>query len=108
MPLKLKRDQISKNKADNWKKSIKEEEKHTLNLKIPDFILHKQTYKILAGENENRIRIYMGLEPVEENRKPVLCAYAVSTFLLGSGEVYVDYETPVYKRGYVIRFLRCD
>jgi len=33
--------------------------------------------------------------------KYVLCAYAVSAFLLGSGDVYVDYETPVFKLGAV-------
>ncbi|MGM0619915.1 MAG: hypothetical protein ACQETJ_02635 [Bacteroidota bacterium] len=27
----------------------------------------------------------------------MLCAYAVSAFLLGSGDVYRDYENPVYK-----------
>jgi hypothetical protein len=97
MASKLKRDQLPPEKAKNWKQNIKEEEKLTLNLKIPQIILQKETYKILAGENENRVRIYLGLEPVKENDKLTLCACAVSAFLLGSGDVYVDYETPVFK-----------
>ena len=39
------------------------------------------------------------METEIENGSYVLCAYAVSAFLLGSGDVYVDYETPVYKLG---------
>lgn len=97
MTSKLKRDQLPPQKAKNWRKSIKEEEKLTLNLKIPPIILQKETYKKLAGENENRVRVYLGLEPYKNNEKFELCAYAVSAFLLGSGDVYVDYETPVYK-----------
>lgn len=97
MALKLKRDQIPPQKAKNWRKNFKEEEKITLNLTIPQIILQKETYKILAGENENRVRIYLGLEPIGENGKLELCGFAVSAFLLGSGDVYVDYETPVYK-----------
>jgi hypothetical protein len=95
--MKLKRDQIPSNKAKNWRENIKEEEKLTLNLTIPQIILQKETYKTLAGENENRVRIYLGLEPINKNEKLTLCAYAVSAFLLGSGDVYVDYETPVFK-----------
>lgn len=97
MTSKLKRDQIPPQKANNWRKSLKEEEKLTLNLKIPQIVLQKETYKLLAGENENRVRIYLGLEPESKNGKLELCAYAVSAFLLGSGDVYVDYETPVFK-----------
>jgi hypothetical protein len=97
MASKLKRDQLPPEKAKNWKASLKEEKKLTLNLTIPQIILQKETYKILAGENENRVRIYLGLEPVKLNEKLTLCAYAVSAFLLGSGDVYVDYETPVFK-----------
>lgn len=97
MASKLKRDQIPPNKAMNWRENIKEEEKLTLNLMIPQILLQKETYKTLAGENESRVRIYLGLEPVKENEKLTLCAYAVSAFLLGSGDVYADYETPVFK-----------
>ncbi|NQU54267.1 MAG: hypothetical protein HQ522_17200 [Bacteroidetes bacterium] len=92
MAPKLKRDQLPPQKANNWRKSLKEEEKLTLNLKIPQIVLQKETYKILAGDNENRVRIYLGLEPEKKNGKLELCAYAVSAFLLGSGDVYVDYE----------------
>ena len=99
MNSKLKRDQIQPDKAINWRKNFKEEEKLTLNLKIPKIILQKSTYKTLAGENENRVRIYLGLEPLDENGILELCAFAVSAFLLGSGDVYVDYEIPVYKLG---------
>lgn len=97
MAAKLKRDQIPKEKANNWRKSLKEEEKLTLNLKISQIILQKETYKLLAGENENRVRIYLGLESESKNGKLELCAFAVSAFQLGSGDVYVDYETPAFK-----------
>ena len=97
MASKLKRDQLPKDKAINWRKSFKEEEKLTFNLKVPQIVLQKETYKTLAGENENRVRVYLGLEPEKKNEKYELCAFAVSAFLLGSGDVYVDYESPVYK-----------
>lgn len=94
---KLKRDQLPFDKARNWRRNLRKEEAITFNLKIPAIILEKETYKILAGENENRVRIYIGLEKEKEGDKHVLCAYAVSAFLLGSGDVYADYETPVFK-----------
>ncbi len=97
MASKLKRDQLPLEKAANWQKNLKEEEKLSLNLKLKNIILQKSTYKILAGENENRVRIYLGLEPEKKDDKYELCAFAVSAFLLGSGDVYVDYETPVFK-----------
>ena len=97
MASKLKRDQLPLAKAENWKKNLNEEEKLSLNLKLKSIILQKSTYKILAGENENRLRIYLGLESEKKEGKYELCAYAVSAFLLGSGDVYVDYETPVFK-----------
>jgi len=99
MGSKLKRDQLPPEKAANWRKNMKEEEKLSFNLKVPHIVLKKETYKILAGENENRVRVYLGLEAETEKDKLELCAYAVSAFLLGSGDVYVDYETPVYKVG---------
>lgn len=97
MTKKLKRDQLAPKKAENWKKSFKEEAKLTFNLKVPQLILQKDTYKSLIGENENRVRVYLGLEQKKDSDKYVLCAYAVSAFLLGSGDVYADYETPVFK-----------
>lgn len=72
-----------------------------MNLIIPQIILQKDTYKKLAGENENRVRIYLGLEQEQSEGRYVLCAYAVSAFLLGSGDVYIDYEIPVFKLGVV-------
>jgi hypothetical protein len=95
----LKRDQIPPKQAENWRRNFAEEQKNTFNLIVPQILLQKETYKKLAGENENRLRIYLGLETETENGRYVLCAYAVSAFLLGSGDVYVDYETPVYKLG---------
>lgn len=97
MSSKLKRDQISNEQAQNWRMSFEEEEKLTFSLKTSQIILQKETYKILAGENENRVRIYLGLEKEKVDGKYALCAFAVSSFLLGSGDVYVDYETPVFK-----------
>ena len=97
MAQKLKRDQLPPKKAENWRKNFKEEAKHGFNLKVPEIIFQKATYKILIGDNENRVRIYLGLEEKKEGEKYVLCAYAVSAFLLGSGDVYADYETPVFK-----------
>ena len=93
----LKRDQVPPKQAEYWRRNFAEEQKSIFNLKVPQILLQKETYKKLAGENENRLRIYLGLEPELENGNYVLCAYAVSAFLLGSGDVYVDYETPVYK-----------
>ncbi len=95
--MKLKRDQLPPKKAENWRKSFNEESKLTFNLKVPQIILQKETYKTLIGENENRVRVYLGLEPEKNEGKYELCAYAVSAFLLGSGDVYADYETPVFK-----------
>ena len=43
------------------------------------------------------MRIYLGLEAEKQDGKYTLCAFAVSAFLLGSGDVYADYETPVFK-----------
>jgi len=97
MTQKLKRDQLAPNKAKNWRTNFKEESKLTFSLKVPEIILQKETYKILAGENENRVRVYLGLEAKKDNDKYELSAYAVSAFLLGSGDVYADYETPVFK-----------
>ncbi len=95
----LKRDQIPPVQAEYWRRNFAEEQKNIFNLSVPLIILQKETYKKLAGENENRLRIYLGLEPGKVNGQYVLCAYAVSAFLLGSGDVYVDYEMPVFKLG---------
>jgi hypothetical protein len=95
----LKRDQIPPKQAEYWRRNFAEEQKNIFNLAVPQIILQKETYKKLAGENENRLRIYLGLESEMVEGRYVLCAYAVSAFLLGSGDVYVDYETPVYKLG---------
>jgi|GEM_PF-709650 len=97
MTKKLKRDQLPAAKAKNWRHNFKEEKDKTFNLKVPKIILQKETYLALAGENENRVRIYLGLENDKEDHKYKLCAFAVSAFLLGSGDVYADYETPVFK-----------
>ena len=99
MASSLKRDQVPPKQAEHWRRNFAEEHKSIFNLKVPQILLQKDTYKKLAGENENRLRIYLGLEIETENGIYVLCAYAVSAFLLGSGDVYVDYETPVYKLG---------
>jgi len=97
MTAKLKRDQLPLKKAENWKKNFKEEIKETFNLKVPPIRLQKETYKTLIGENENRVRIYLGLNTEKVEGEYELCAYAVSAFLLGSGDVYADYEIPVFK-----------
>jgi len=93
----IKRDQVPPKQAEYWRRNFAEEQKSIFNLKVPQILLQKETYREFAGENENRLRIYLGLEPELENGNYVLCAYAVSAFLLGSGDVYVDYETPVFK-----------
>ncbi|WP_340114511.1 hypothetical protein [Maribellus mangrovi] len=97
MTKKLKRDQLPAAKAKNWRENFKAEKDKTFNLKVPKIILQKDTYLALAGENENRVRIYLGLESAKDDGKYKLCAFAVSAFLLGSGDVYADYETPVFK-----------
>lgn len=99
MSSNLKRDQLPQKQAQNWRQNFNEEKRISFDLKQTQILLKKETYKLLAGENENRVRIYLGLEPEMENNQYVLCAYAVSAFLLGSGDVYVDYETPVFKLG---------
>ena len=97
MASKLKRDEIPSKQAENWRRNFNQEKEITFNLSTPVIVLQKETYKILAGENENRVRIYLGLEPDKVDGKYKLAAFAVSAFLLGSGDVYVDYETPVFK-----------
>lgn len=97
MNLNLKRDQVPPEQAENWILNMVEEENFTFNLVVPSIVLQKETYKLLTGENENRIRVYLGLEPEKKDDKFVLCAYAVSSFLMGSGEVFRDYENPVFK-----------
>jgi hypothetical protein len=97
MSLNLKRDQIPPEQAENWALNMVEEENLTFNLIVPPIVLQKETYKLLLGENENRIKVYLGLEPEKKDGKFVLCAYAVSAFLMGSGEVFRDYENPVFK-----------
>jgi hypothetical protein len=96
MSLNLKRDQVPPEQAENWVINLMEEENLTFNLIVPPIVLQKETYNILTRENENRIRIYLGLELEKRDEKFVLCAYAVSAFLMGSGEVFRDYENPVY------------
>lgn len=97
MTSKLKRDQIPPQKVNNLRNNFEEEKKLTFSIEVPQIIMQKETYRTLAGENENRLRIYLGLEPPCENGSLEICAFAVSAFLLGSGDVYVDYETPVFK-----------
>lgn len=97
MSKKLKRDELPKLKAQNWRMSFNEERKLSFNLEMPQIILQKETYVKLNGQDENRLRIYLGLEKETTDGKYVLCAFAVSAFLMGSGDVYADYETPVFK-----------
>jgi hypothetical protein len=97
MSVPLKRNQIPPEQAENWILNLQEEEKLTFNLFLSPIVLQKETYKILSGENENRLRIYLGLEPEKKGDYFILCAYAVSAFLMGSGDVFRDYENPVYK-----------
>lgn len=97
MSITLKRDQVHPEQAENWTLNLIEEQNITFNLIVPPIILQKGTYKELAGENENRLRIYLGLESEKVEGKHILCAYAVSAFLMGSGDVFRDYENPVVK-----------
>ncbi len=97
MAINLKRDQVPPEQAENWVVNLNEEEKLTFNLHVPPIVLQKETYKNLSGENENRLRIYLGLEEEKKDGKYVICAFAVSAFLLGSGDVFRDYENPVVK-----------
>lgn len=97
MSIPLKRNQIPPEQAENWMLNIEEEENLTFNLIVPPIVLQKETYRILSGENENRLRIYLGLEQEKTDGRYVLCAFAVSAFLMGSGDVFRDYENPVYK-----------
>jgi hypothetical protein len=53
----LKRDQIPPKQAEYWRRNFAEEQKNIFNLSVPQILLQKETYKKLAGENENRLRI---------------------------------------------------
>jgi|SRR5690554_3205399 len=97
MNTNLKRDQIPPHQAENWALNIIDEKKYTFDILVPPIILQKDTYKNLSGESENRIRVYLGLETEKKYNKHVLCAYAVSSFMFGSGDVFRDYENPVVK-----------
>ena len=55
-------------KAENWRKSFKEEEALTFNLKVPKIILEKSTYTALTGDNENRIRIYLFVSSIWKSK----------------------------------------
>jgi len=97
MKSNLKPDQVPPPQAKNWENNLEAEKSLTFDIFIPPIFIQKETYHQLTGENEGRIRIYLGLEPEKKEGKYVLCSYAVSTFLMGSGEVFRDYENPVYK-----------
>lgn len=91
----LKRDQISPVQYKALKHCFEAEKELSFDVEVGNIVLHKTTYKKLVSDNENRIRIYFGLE--NKNQQNVICAFAVSAFLMGSGDVFVDYEVPVFK-----------
>ncbi len=97
MKSNLKPDQVPPPQARNWENNLEAERSLTFDILVPPIFIQKETYLKLTGENEGRIRIYLGLEPEKKEGKYVLCSYAISTFLMGSGEVFRDYENPVFK-----------
>ena len=97
MNMNLKRDQVPPDQAENWALNMQDELSRSFNLLETPIILHRETYLKLSRENENRLRIYLGLEPKMKADQYVLCAYAVSCFLFGNGDVFRDYENPVIK-----------
>ncbi|NQU84902.1 MAG: hypothetical protein HQ541_04005 [Mariniphaga sp.] len=87
----LKKDQVAPIQANSWIENLASEK--TFSLEIPEIILQKKTYEILANKNLNRIRIKLGLENVDG--KYQICAFAISA--VSDGCNYLDNVTPVYK-----------
>lgn len=70
--------------------------KKEFKINFNNFFLEKQTWKELSGaENQERIRVYFGLEEGSSGKLSV-CAYAVSTIIDKSG-IYRDQIQEVYK-----------
>lgn len=70
--------------------------KKGLKISLNNFFLEKQTWKELSGsENQNRIRVYFGLE-TRASGIPIVGAYAVETKIDGSG-LYRDQISKVFK-----------
>ncbi len=97
-PEKLKRNQVSNNLVQNWDQNLDDEKSKTFDLLISPIYMESKTFTILGKNNENRIRVYLGLEENLQDGKQVICAFAVGTFSLGDNTgIYEDYPTPIYK-----------
>ncbi|MBN1821592.1 MAG: hypothetical protein JXR31_10930 [Prolixibacteraceae bacterium] len=90
----LKKDQVAPIQANNWIENLTVEK--TFNLIIPEIILQKSTCELLANNNLFRIRVKLGLEPVDNTYQ--ICAFALSSAPNGSCNCgFIDNVTPVYK-----------
>ena len=90
----LKKDQLAPVQAKSWIENLTDEK--TFSLVIPEIILQRKTYEILANKNLNRVRIKLGLEVADAGYQ--LCVFAVSAFPDESCECgYFDNITSVYK-----------
>lgn len=70
--------------------------KKEFKINFSNFFLEEQTWKELSGaENQERIRVYFGLE-ARSSGKPIVCAYSVETKIDGSG-VYRDQISKLFK-----------
>ncbi len=93
---KLKPGQVPTVEVLNWKENLIEEKGKTFNLDISQIFMEKATFEKLAKNNENRIRVYLGLELID--KKYSVCAFAVSTYKADDGTgAYNDNIKPVFK-----------
>jgi len=94
----LKRDEVPYYESKNWKDNYLKEQTQSLEVIIPDFYLEKSTYEILSVNNQNRIRVYLGLEEEKQEGKYVACLFAFSSYPTGDCLCgYIDLKKPVYK-----------
>ena len=90
----MKKDQVAPIQAKNWKEYLDGE--RTFNLRVSKIILQKKTYEGLSKENQNRLRIKLGLELVDGIHE--ICAFATSSvFEEDCTGGFLDNQLPVFK-----------
>lgn len=92
---KLKPNQIPEWKAKEWLKKF-DNLKQQIKLSFSPLFIERQTWKTLSGSgNQQRIRVYFGLETGQSGELS-LCSYAVSTILDDHG-IYRDQPDRIFK-----------
>lgn len=92
----LKKGQISSIEATDWKENLIEEKEKSFFLNVPSIVIQKSTYEQLSNKNQNRIRVYLGLEGTEDNYS--ICAFAVSASATNeNSDTYTDISDPIFK-----------